>query len=87
MALTIAQEKVFKKLSLAGNILFWLGLASTIYTLISMYILSGSLASGACPLTAGGPWPYISIGLLALSFLLSLFDVKKRVVKLHDPQL
>jgi len=85
MAVRVEQEKVFKKLSQAGNILFWLGLASAIYTFITIYVLSGSLASGACPLTAGGPWPYISIGLLALSFILSLFDRKKKGGS-HDPQ-
>ena len=78
MALTVQQAKVFEKLSLAGNVLFWAGLASTIYTFTTIFFLSGSLVSGACPLTAGGLWPYISIALLALSFLLSLFDRKKK---------
>ena len=76
MARDARQRKLFGLLGKAGHLLFWAGLASTAYTLVTVYLLSGSLLSGACPITASDPWPYISIVLLTLSLILSIFDPK-----------
>jgi len=86
MEISEKKEKLFRTLSKTGTVMFWAGLASSIYTLVTVYVLSGSLLTGACPIAASGPWPYISIVLLALSFLLSLFDRKdkKKVNETHS---
>lgn len=76
MARDAKQERLFVLLGKAGQLLFWAGLASTAYTLVTVYLLSGRLLNGTCPITASGPWPYISIVLLILSLILSIFDPK-----------
>jgi uncharacterized membrane protein YtjA (UPF0391 family) len=64
-----------KKLS---NILFYIALAVSAYTLISTYMVRRSLPEGVCPIDSRSELYYISIALLIISLILSFFDQKKK---------
>lgn len=70
-------DKLRTSIKIIGNILFAVGAAIGLTILIKNVIFSGSLPAGACPFVLDRPWLYLSIGLLAGSFILSLFEGKK----------
>lgn len=65
-----------KKIS---NILFYLALAISAYTLITTYLIRKDLPPGVCPIDSRTELYYISIFLLIVSLILSFFDRKKQV--------
>lgn len=70
----IAQASLMKKIS---DILFVSALITSLYTLISTYMVRSQLPSGVCPIDDNSNMFYISIGLLLLAFLFSFFNSKK----------
>ncbi|GAB6109353.1 hypothetical protein [Fusibacter bizertensis] len=73
-----------KKTSLQKKIsdsLFIISIGLSLYTLISTYIARSQLPPGVCPIENKTELYYISIGLLLLSILVSLFDKKKPTEK------
>jgi len=75
MRVSDKQRKVIK---IIGNVLFAAGAAIGLTILVKNLFFSGALPPGACPFVLDRPWLYLAIGLLAGSFLLSLFEGKKK---------
>ncbi len=73
-----AQNKLYRVISIISNITFFAGLASALYLLAKIYLFSGALATGTCPITASGPWIYIALSLLGISLVLSFLKPKDR---------
>jgi len=78
--------KLQKVLSLLSNISLGAGAAIGIYALIRTYFLYRSLPAGVCPIDMNRPWMYTAIALLAVSFILALFEPKKSKQKKGEEQ-
>ena len=78
----IRKHKLFGWLS---NIAWISGTVLAAYVLIKAYFFSGGLAAGSCPLVLSRPWITISILLLALSVIFSLFEPDRKK-KSGDPE-
>lgn len=61
-----------------SDIFFIAALSLSAYTFISTYIDRRSLPAGTCPINNNATLFYISIGLLIISFIFSLFDKKNK---------
>ena len=70
-------DKLRTSIKIIGNLLFAAGAAIGLTIFIKNVFFSGSLPAGACPFVLDRPWLYGSIGLLAGSLILSLFEGKK----------
>jgi hypothetical protein len=70
----IVPDKHQKAIKIMGNGLFAAGAVISLTILVKNVLFSGSLPAGACPFVLDRPWIYLSIGLLAGSFVLSLFE-------------
>lgn len=71
----IRKHKAFGWLS---NIAWISGTVLAAYVLIKAYFFSSGLPAGSCPLILSRPWITISIVLLALSFIFSLFEPERK---------
>lgn len=71
----LKKHKAFGWLS---NIAWISGTLLAAYVLIKAYFFSGGLAAGSCPLVLSKPWITVSIILLALSFIFSLFEPDRK---------
>lgn len=70
----LTHTSIMKKLS---DLLFVSALITSLYTLISTYIVRSQLPSGVCPIDDNSNMFYLSIALLLLAFVFSFFDSKK----------
>lgn len=77
----IVSNKLRKAIRIIGNVLFAVGAVIGLTILVKNLFFSGSLPAGACPFVLDRPWLYLSIGLLAGSFVLSLFEGKNKETK------
>lgn len=67
------------KIKLISDGLFVLAIGVSAYTLISTTLIRSKLPPGVCPIDDRSEFYQLSIGLLILSLVVSLFDKKKVV--------
>lgn len=61
-----------------ADILFYIAIVLSGFTLIKTYIERSSLPPGVCPIDNNTGLYQLAIGLLILSFIVSLFDKKQK---------
>ncbi len=65
------------KIKIISDVSFVLALLISAITIVRTYLIRQSLPPGVCPIESQNGWYYLSIGLLVVSFIISLFDKKK----------